>query len=186
MHVTLAGHKKKRWFKKKGTVSEEASLNITSMADIFTILLVFLLKSYSSGAVSVSPTQGLLLPAAKGGSPVVEAIKIEVTSTAIQIEGKAVSDLTAYNFGPTDMESGDISLSLRKAFTEEKQKQLKTIAERKERQPSNSKADNKGEFDAKIMILADQKTPYGTLRTILASATEQGFTDFKLVVITEE
>ena len=38
--------------------SDDAGLNITSMMDMMTIILVFLLKSYSTDDVSVAPHAG--------------------------------------------------------------------------------------------------------------------------------
>ena len=38
------------------------SLQITSMMDAFTIILVFLLKSYSTEAIAVQPSEQLQLP----------------------------------------------------------------------------------------------------------------------------
>ena len=38
-------------------------LQITTMIDMFTIILVFLLKSYASSAVTIDAQQGLRLPA---------------------------------------------------------------------------------------------------------------------------
>jgi biopolymer transport protein ExbD len=40
----------------------DTSLNINSMMDMMTIILVFLLKSYSASDVSVAPSDDLTLP----------------------------------------------------------------------------------------------------------------------------
>ena len=45
---------------RRGTVTDE--LNITSMMDMFTIILVFLLKSYSTEDSSVASSGDLELP----------------------------------------------------------------------------------------------------------------------------
>ena len=42
--------------------SEPAGLNITSMMDMMTIILVFLLKSYSTQDISIAPSEDLELP----------------------------------------------------------------------------------------------------------------------------
>ena len=44
---------------RRGTVTDE--LNITSMMDMFTIILVFLLKSYSTEDISVAAAGGRLV-----------------------------------------------------------------------------------------------------------------------------
>jgi biopolymer transport protein ExbD len=40
--------------------------------------------------------------------------------------------------------------------------------------------------DKKILIVADQRTPYATLKTVFASAAQNGYSDLKLVVAKRE
>jgi len=47
---------------RKARGSGDVKLNITSMMDMFTIILVFLLKSFSTEGQLVTPATGLLLP----------------------------------------------------------------------------------------------------------------------------
>ena len=42
--------------------TNDGGLNITSMMDMMTIILVFLLKSYSTQDISVAPSEDLELP----------------------------------------------------------------------------------------------------------------------------
>jgi len=152
--------------------NEEMQLQITSMADIFTIILVFLLKSYASGAVTVSPTTGTLLPEAHAGDPPVEALKLEISKDAIQVDGQPVMKLNAFAFESADVQGNGISVVLSKALEQQRHKQM-LIAQ------SNSSV----KVDARILVLSDQKTPYSTLKSVLASAASQGYTDFKLAVV---
>ena len=48
--------------KKARRSKPDAGLNITSMMDMMTIILVFLLKSYSTQDISVAPSEDLELP----------------------------------------------------------------------------------------------------------------------------
>ena len=63
--------------KKKKRNDGEMSLQITSMADIFTIILVFLLKTTASGINTVSPN-GANLPLARGREIVQDTLKMEI------------------------------------------------------------------------------------------------------------
>jgi biopolymer transport protein ExbD len=159
---------------KKRVQSEEMALQITSMADIFTIILVFLLKSYATGAVNLTPAQGMLLPEAQAGEPAVEALKVEVSENALQVEGKPVTELKQFRVGSSDMLPNGAVSSLEKALDRERQRQL-LIAK------SNSDV----KVDPKIMIVSDQRAPYQTVKAVLASAALHGYTDFKLVVVKE-
>lgn len=165
---------KKPLFKKRRE-SEEMSLQITSMADIFTILLVFLLKSFATGAVNVTPSSGMLLPEAHAGEASVEALKVEISESAIQVEGKPVLPLNKFQFGSGEVQGNGTSVTLAKALEKERQRQV-LIA----------KTNSDVKVDAKIMIVADQRAPYATIKSVLASAAVHGYTDFKLAVVKGE
>lgn len=162
-------------FMKKRHLNEEMSLQITSMADIFTILLVFLLKSYATSAVNLTPTQGMLLPEAHAGEAAVEALKVEISRDTIQIEGQPVTKLENFKFESGDLKANGSSFSLSKVLDRERQRQL-LIAK------NNSDV----KVDPKIMIVADQRAPYSTIKSVLASAALNGYTDFKLAVVRAE
>jgi len=147
----------------KARASGDISLNITAMADIFVVLLVFLLKSYASGAMAVNTTTDLSLPIAKNQSEVVEATKIEISSGHLVVEGESVMDLKDFKFPSDDLLPVGIS---KKLFETLKAAKLKSL------DPSN----------AKVIILADKGVPYSSLKVILTSAAGSGLTDFKLAV----
>lgn len=132
-------------FIKAKAPSDQMSIQITSMADIFMILLVFLLKSYGSGLLDITPSKGLTVPraAAEGGPS--DALKLEVSENSILMEGKPVA-----------------SKDLSEALAAERKRQLKA--------------------DPRVILIADRKVPYSTVKTVLASAASHGYTDFKLAV----
>jgi biopolymer transport protein ExbD len=162
----------KNRFSSKKRVSDEMSLQITSMADIFTIILVFLLKSYATSAINVTPSQGTVLPVAQGSETQVEALKIEISQGGIQVEQKPVTALQDFHFGKGDLLENGSSTSLNKVLEGERK-----------RQEMISKANTDVKADAKILVIADQKTPYSTIKSVLASAAINGYTDFKLAVV---
>jgi len=166
---------RRKSFIKRSGGSEEMTLQITSMADIFTIILVFLLKGYATGAVSITPSQGMLLPEAQASSSSVEAMKVEISEKGVQIEGQPASALTQFAFAGAEINSNGTSKVLSAAFEKERKRQL-MIAQ--------SNTDVK--IDPKIIVIADQRAPYSTIKTVLASAAIHGYTDFKLAVIQGE
>ena len=142
------------------------NLQITSMADVFVILLVFLLKTYSSGAIALSPSKGLHLPEALGNDKPVEALKLEVSETAVLIEGKPASSISGFTFATRDVGQDGTSRSLVSAL-------------QKERAQSN---DPKVKVDKRVIVIADERAPYSTIKTVLVSAAVEGYTDVKLAV----
>ncbi len=165
----------KKGFLKRPLQSDEMALQITSMADIFMILVVFLLKSYAVGAVSITPAKGLLLPSAQAASPSVEALKLEISETAVQIEGRLAANLKAFSFEAADIGPNGASKSLGTEIEKERKRQL-LIAQ------SNSDV----KVDSKVIVVADKRVPYSTVKTVLASAAVNGYTDFKLAVVNGE
>jgi biopolymer transport protein ExbD len=152
--------------------SEEMQLQITSMADIFVIILVFLLKSYATGAVNVTPMAGMTLPLAQAGDQSVEALRVEVSKDAVQLDGLPVVSLKGFSFEAADLQSNGVSAQLGKALEQYRNRQLQI-----------AKVNTSVKVDARILVLSDQKTPYSTLKTVLASAALHGYTDFKLAVV---
>ena len=163
-------------FVKRPPQNEEMTLQITSMADIFTIILVFLLKSYATSAVNLTPTQGMMIPQAFAAEPPAsEALKLEISANAIQVEGQPVTELKQFAYNAQEVQGNGSLKTLSAALEKERKRQL-LIAQ----------ANSSVKVDPKIIIVADQRVPYSTLKSVLASAAINGYTDFKLAVIKGE
>lgn len=166
---------KRSFLGRRGHASEEMSLQITSMADIFIIILVFLLKSYSSGAMAVVPAKGLSLPNAFAQDSSVEALRVEISQTGVLVEGAPVSELSNFKFQAGETAQNGSVQSVVKALEMQRKKQL-LIAQ----------ANTDVKVDSRIIVMADQRTPYSTIKAVLASAAVNGYTDFKLAVVRAE
>jgi len=153
--------------KKKKKGSEEVALQITSMADIFTIILVFLLKTTASGLNTVSPN-GANLPLGKGQEITHESMKVEISANLVEIDDKAALNLQNFDLPVTEMQANGMSQSIYQAFMDK----------RKNHQEANSVSE--------LLVLADQNTPYSTLKAVLASAANSGFVDLQLVMVADE
>ena len=166
--------KKKNFLKRSAPASGEMSLNITAMADIFTVLLVFLLMGYSTGAMQITPSAGIQLPGAHAPQDHVEALKIEISADAVLIENQPVAKLAAFKVNANDRSADGTVKPLVEAIAVERKRQLLLV---------QGNADVK--LDARVVVIADQKVPYATIKAVLASAAVQGYTDFKLAVQTQ-
>ncbi len=160
---------------KKGRANSDMALQITSMADIFTIILVFLLKSFAMSPVNISPSNGMLMADAMAGDLAKDALKVEITQTGVQVESKPVVTLQNFKFSSGEILANLSSQSMNVALERERK-----------RQELISKANVDVKLDSKILIIADKRAPYGTVKSVLASAALNGFTDFKLLVVQKE
>src|SRR5690606_6851567 len=68
-------------------------IQITSMVDMFVILLVFLLKTYSTSPVNITPKDGLRLAESTVTEDPVDVVKLVVATDGVFVEEKKVLDL---------------------------------------------------------------------------------------------
>ncbi len=155
--------KSKRFLKKsRKPGSTEMSLNITSMADIFTILLVFLLKSYAVGALEIQPSRGLKVPVAVHADTAESRLMLEIAEEAVQLDGESL--ITLKNFELAEGQGlnplAEALATRRAALTEQSQ--------------------------GKLLLVADSRAPYATIEGVMRTVASQGFGDLKLAVVRAE
>lgn len=147
--------------------NEEVSLQITSMADVFVILLVFLLKSAATG-LSVSMSQNLTLP--KSVSAVETAkrlLTIEINESGVYLEGAATAKFEGGRYPAGS--AGVVFPSLQEGLKELRTKQA--YIEKKGGAATNS---------TELIVLADKLVPYRIIKRVLLTASLEGYTDAKL------
>lgn len=150
------------------------SLQITSMIDIFTIILIFLLKSYSSSAVTVPPSRSINMPMSISGEAPVEALKLLVSKDGVFVDDKEILKLEngAVPKGALDASDDKFIRPLYDA--------LKAQAEKTK---NISKSNDTVSFDGKIIFQGDVNLNYQLLRKVMYTSTFAGYTDFKFAVV---
>lgn len=174
---------KKRLQKRKARRGEEEIvLQVTSLADIFVVVLVFLLKSYSADtSADIDVPADILLPNVTSAAIGDKGLKIQISQDAVKLDGVAVAELDGYRFRKSDLNAdlykNGTSKSLLTAIAKQKAELAEVLAQR---DPSGEKK------LPEVFIIADQKTPYITIQTAMASAAMNGFSEVKLAVVKEE
>jgi biopolymer transport protein ExbD len=151
--------------KKKKKLTGEMSLQITSMADIFMILLVFLLKSYATSVTTVAPSSHISLPEVVATGVPKDSLKIEVGKESVTVDDKQILQLSNFEFGAEEMNAGEASPTI-----------TRILNEQRKRTPD---ANN----DSALVVMADEGTPYSTIKRVVASAAGAGFVDLQLLVV---
>ncbi|MCB9779146.1 MAG: biopolymer transporter ExbD [Alphaproteobacteria bacterium] len=169
--------------KKARRQSAEAGLNITSMMDMMTIILVFLLKSYSTSDVSVAPSDNLQLPTSTSQKAPELAVNLVVAKDQIVVDGVPVLDLTKVpdeeNPGqqlivvPEDEKRGQVITKLYDRLLE-KAEAAKTLAEQS--------GSDEHAFKGRVLIQCDRELPFNVLREVMYTAGQAQFGEFKFVV----
>ena len=149
-------------------------IQITSMVDMFVILLVFLLKSFSTSPVQINPNKDLKLPESTSTKDPVDVVKVIVSKHGIFVEDTKVLDLKEGVLASGDTENNDPDFI--KSLYEELDKhatRLKDIA----------KVNTETKFDGQVLMQADKDLTYELLRKVMYTSMLVGYSDVKLAVM---
>lgn len=168
-------------------VIKDEALNITSMMDLMTIILVFLLKSYSTQDISISGDSDLQLPSSTSQKEPEMAVNVVVTGSKIIVDGDIVLNLSTApdeeNPGqemivvPEDEKKGQLITRLFDRLTE-KAESSKAIAE--------ASGNKEHEFKGRILLQCDKRLPFSVIREVMYTAGQAQFGEFKFVVYKQE
>ncbi|MFN3696518.1 MAG: ExbD/TolR family protein [Pseudobdellovibrio sp.] len=150
--------------------NQSFTLNITSMTDMFTIMLVFLLQSFASGEVAIDLVQGISLPSSNSEKNPVNGVKLAISPTELKFETRTIASVKNNEIEIGAIDPND-SKFIKPLFDELK----KVNAE-------NEKLAKTG----KVLLQADQSLPYGVISKVLYTASMAGFPNLKLVTTVGE
>jgi len=139
-------------------------LNLTSLMDVFTILVFFLLANSSSSEVLTTPKQ-LVLPDSVVETKPRETVVVMVSSEAVLVQGEMA-------IGTVDLL--DSTDDLVPAITEKLDHLDRNIIGISTKNIANSK---------EITILADKTIPFRALKKIMSTCTASGYGRISLAVI---
>lgn len=149
---------KKSFGRKKSGMKEEVDLQITAMASVFTVILVFLLKSFATDVSPIQPTGDLQLPEVSGATAVKESLKIEISKSEIMVEDQPVVQIGR---DPSSIDYAPVENAI------QKHQELKS-------NPDDQPL---------VTIMADEATPYDVLKKTVSAAARQGLVKVQLVVV---
>ena len=169
--------------KKKRRIGVDDELNITSMMDMMTIILVFLLKSIGSSEVEVRTSDQLKIPYSSNKAPPLLTVSVVVQRDAILVDGENVASVkseTNPNLPNTRnyyVDKGDkTGLSINRLFDElNDKKEVSKLLE--------TKTKGQIKFDGKMVLQFDQNIPYSLIREVMFTAGKAEFFDFQFVLI---
>ena len=171
----LAGKKAIRSYARKLADPEDIKdLNITPMMDMMTIILVFLLKSFTSSATLVNLDNNLSLPPSQTRLAPKQAVPVTITKRVVLVEGEAVAPINSGRIDPQLKRDGDNGYYITPLV-----EMLSKVARREKKI-----AEMTGQkFDGELTIIADKNTPYRLLTEILYSCGQAEYANFRLLVL---
>lgn len=160
--------KKRRDREAEGEIKE---LNITAMMDLMTIILVFLIKSFSASSITVTASEDVRPPMSTARATPKDTIAITVTPKSIMVGDKKKVELSNAALKPGDMQ-GKLILPLDAALKKEVEK-LKYIAERNPTSP----------FNREVSIIGDKRVSYDVLSSVLYTAGINELENFRFIIL---
>lgn len=152
-------------------------VQVTSMCDMMTILLAFLLNQQSMSATQISPIDGLELPVSMSSGSPVEALKLIISNKGIFVGDKKVADVSNGRLPASVLDPKD------KLF-------IPALFEELDKEAENSrkiaKVNETLEFDGKVVVLADARLNYELIRQVMYTATSAGFANVRLANLSGE
>jgi biopolymer transport protein ExbD len=143
-------------------------LNLNSMMDMMTILLLFLIKNFSTTGQIVTTSADLRLPNSSSGEQVKKELNVSVTRHAILIGSDVIMDLK-------DIPQGDNLIPPLYS-------RLDALA--KEFQQDEIKYGRP--FTREVIVQADEDTQFQLLVKVLYTCGQAEFTKLKLLTIQEK
>ena len=161
--------KKRRDREAEGEIKE---LNITAMMDLMTIILVFLIKSFSASSITVTASEDVRPPMSTARATPKDTICITVTPKSIMVGDKTkVSLASNATIKAADLQ-GKLILPLDAALKKEVEK-LKYIAERNPTSP----------FNREVSIIGDKRVSYDVLSSVLYTAGINELENFRFIIL---
>lgn len=152
---------------KKHLTFKKEELNLTSMMDAMTIILLFLLKTYSTHGQIVSPSKDLVLPYSFSQEPPKKKLTVSVTRENISVSDKVIVPVRSIR--PDVPIIAPLYQELKKRAEEAKQnEELYAIP-----------------FDQEVLIQGDQEIPFQLLFKVLYTCGQSEFNKLRLLTIRE-
>ncbi len=164
-------------FRKLRKSKEPMDIDITSLLDILVILLVFLLKAYSSNNIIISIPKGITIPDSTSQSFNNAGVIIQVSKEKIFVDSQEVVD---YFTNPEGLEIyGDGGRLVTPLFD-------RLVQVREEIELVKQQANIEKEFSGIVNLVVDKEIKYIEVKRVLYTAAQAGFKSYKFVVLSQE
>jgi biopolymer transport protein ExbD len=146
-----------------------ASLMLTSLVDMFSIIDIFLLMNFSANGEILYMTKDIKLPSAQHGAQLERAPVISVSAEAVTFDGKQIATTE-------DMLKGDVLNvpELEDALREEKRRYEQIHAN-----------DPEHPFKGLVNVQADRKIPFKVIKRVMFSCNQSGFGNISFAALSK-
>lgn len=161
--------------------SKAPGLMLTSLLDMFTIILIFLIVSFEAESKEFKLNPDLVLPESKAQGQLQTAVNLAITKTGIVVDEQTVASLTDGELSADFARSGTIDGVIKALEAEYKKRYGSLTAEDTADVDENS--EEAAEKIPIIVVQADEGLKYRTLYAVLRSAAQAGFFKYRLALL---
>lgn len=161
--------------KRRRSGQKTFDIDITSLLDILTILLVFLIQSYNASGVIINVPEGITLPRSSSESQNTFGVNIQVSADKIFVDDKEVFNTASMPERVYDNDGRRII-----ALYDELVKIKETI------KLSEKTSPNANKFSGIANLVIDKTLKYSYVKKIMFTCADAGFKEFKFVVLADK
>ncbi len=179
-----ARQKREREFRRSRRRARDAAgeikeLNITAMMDMMTIILVFLLKSYSASPLAVNLSDELKLPVSTSQVPTQENIKVTISMREVTVNDRSTVKVENGAIPAGYKEQGRADAFYVGAIYDALKKEV-------DKQKYIAQYNRSAPFTGRLNVIADRRIPYRTLMEVLYTAGQAELGEYKFMVLKNE
>ncbi len=175
-------------------VRKEFELQLTSMMDVLVIILVFLLKTYSTAINSFTTVAGIKLPVSYSKDVPPDSLQVIITPEGLTFENARIVDFviaaggvgstdSSYTFKTNDLdENGHRIVPLFDALIRAKEKS-ELLKQRSVKRDAYGKP---LPFEGVLAIQADKSIQYDVIRKIMYTGAASGYSVFRFLAKARE
>ncbi len=172
---TLFRRERRKARERAGEIKE---LNITAMMDMMTIILVFLLKSYSASSLNVNMTESLKLAQSSTQLAPQDNINVTISMNEVAVNDKAAATVQGGALASADKGGRADGYYVPQLFD--------ALKREVEKQKYIARYNTKAPFTGRVNVIADRRIPYRTLMDVLYTAGQAELGEYKFMVMKSE
>ena len=150
---------------KKNIREESGALNMNSMMDMMTIILLFLLKSFSTEGALVTPSEELRLPVSEQGEKPKKELTVSIAKNVILVNDQIIMDVE--QIGQDQMLIPPLASRLSQYAAQEQELEI----------------DVGKEFTHEVIIEGDEKIPFELLFKVMYTCSKTEFYKMRLLTV---
>ena len=154
-------------------LDDSGGVTPTSLLDILTIILVFLLKSYSTDPVTLKAAEDLKPPFSSAQLKAEESTTVTLTLNHLMVDDKPVLRIEQGLVGEADTSSNGFLID----------PLFQALQEAVDHQKRIASFNQSSEFSGIITVISDRHVPFKLLSQVMYTAGQAQYSKFKFMVV---